>query len=390
MQNALISNHPSRIIPLSTVPADWQKTDINKLLSKALNLKTYQPVIPIIKPKSKEEPAIDPRSVIWQNQYNAFEDSNPLEFIPGSSETEAEIVIKAVYKQVLGNAHIMENERLTVAESQLKRGEISVREFVRWVAKSELYKSRFIDNCPRYRSHELNFKHLLGRAPDGYQETLYHSQILDSEGYEADIDSYIDSDEYQDAFGENIVPYYRGYKTQTGKRLLGYTNMFKMLESVSTSDKAGISGNAPRLVEPLIYNNPNGYVPITDINELIKQAVKPKPQFVAAAPKFVPYMQPQQESEQLEREIADLEAQLAELQSFATIGAAGVSKWQSYYTDISETTPSSSRSPSWSQATSSQSPKERIAALKQKIAQAKSLASLGEARLNKWRSRVFF
>ncbi len=390
LQKALISNHPSSIIPLSTVPADWQKTDINKLLSKTLNLKTYQPVIPTIKPKSKEEPPIDPRSIIWQNQYKALSDSNPLELIPGSSEAEAETIIKAVYKQVLGNAHIMESERLTIAESQFKRGEISVREFVRWVAKSELYKSRFIDNCPRYRSHELNFKHLLGRAPDGYQETLYHSQILDSEGYEADIDSYIDSDEYQDAFGENIVPYYRGYKTQTGKRLLGYTNMFKMLESVSTSDKAGISGNAPRLVASIIYNNPNGYVPIADINELIKQAVKPKP-LVPAAPAFVPYMQqPQPESEQLEREIADLEAQLAELQSFANIGAAGVSRWQSYYTDISETTPSASRSPSWSQATSSPSPKERIAVLKQKIAQAKSLASLGEARLNKWRSKVFF
>ncbi|MDJ0650879.1 MAG: phycobilisome rod-core linker polypeptide [Xenococcaceae cyanobacterium MO_188.B19] len=315
---------------------------------------------------------------------------NPLEFISGGSETEAEIVIKAVYKQVLGNAHIMESERLTVAESQLKRGEISVREFVRWVAKSELYKSRFIDNCPRYRAHELNFKHLLGRAPDDYQETLYHSQILDSQGYEADIDTYIDSDEYQNAFGENIVPYYRGYKTQTGKRLLGYTNMFKMLESVSTSDKAGVSGNSPRLVAPLIYNNPNGYVTISDTNELIKQAVKPKPQFAPALAGFVPYMKPEEDSKQLEQEIADLEAQLAQLQSFGTIGAAGISKWQPYYTDINETPSSSSTSPSWAQAKSSKSPQERITALKQQIAQAKSLASLGEARLNKWRNRVFF
>jgi len=85
-----------------------------------------------------------------------------------------------------------------------------------------LYKSRFIDNCPRYRSHELNFKHLLGRAPDGYQETLTHSQTLDDQGYEADIDSYLDSDEYQNTFGENIVPYYRGYKTQTGVNQTDY------------------------------------------------------------------------------------------------------------------------------------------------------------------------
>ncbi len=389
LQKALISNHASSIIPLSTIPADWQRTDVNKLLSKVLNLKGYQPVL-TTQPESKAKP-IDPRSIIWQNQYNASNDSNPIELILGSSEAESEIVIKAAYKQVLGNAHIMESERLTVAESQLKRGEISVREFVRTIAKSELYKSRFIDNCPRYRSHELNFKHLLGRAPDGYSETLYHSQVLDSQGYEADIDSYIDSDEYQDAFGENIVPYYRGYKTQTGKRLLGYTNMFKMLESVSTSDKAGRTGNAPRLVAPIIYNNPDGNVPVTDINELLKEVFQPKPQPKPTAPQFVPYIsQPQPESEQLEEEIAELEAQLAELRSFATIGEAGVNKWQSYYTEIDDTPPSSSSSPSWIQADSSQSKQERIAALKQQIAQARSLASLGEARLNKWRSRVFF
>jgi phycoerythrin-associated linker protein len=312
-------------------------------------------------------------------------DNHPVELFSNASPAEIELVIRAVYRQVLGNAHIMESERLTVAESQLKLGEIPVREFVRWIAKSELYKSRFIDNCPRYRSHELNFKHLLGRAPDGYAETLYHSQILDSQGYEADIDSYIDSEEYQAAFGDNIVPYYRGYQTQTGKKLLGYTNMFKMLESFSTSDKAGKSGNAPRLVSPLIRNNPGGNAPITDINELLKEVLKPKPQ---STTEFIPYISQPEESEEkekIEREIADLEAQLSELRSFASIGAAGVSKWQSYYSDLEETSHNSS---SW-KTNHSQTKQERIANLKQQIAQAKSLASLGEARLNKWRGRFF-
>jgi phycoerythrin-associated linker protein len=307
----------------------------------------------------------------------------PVELFSNASSAEIELVIRAVYRQVLGNAHIMESERLTVAESQLKLGEITVREFVRWVAKSELYKSRFIDNCPRYRSHELNFKHLLGRAPDGYGETLYHSQILDTQGYEADIDSYLDSDEYQAAFGENIVPYYRGYQTQTGKKLLGYTNMFKMLESLSTSDKAGRSGNAPRLVAPLILNNPGGNVPLTDINQLLREVLKPKPQ---STTQFVPHTsKPEASEEKIEREIADLEARLSELRSFASIGAAGVSKWQSYYSDLDNTSNSSSL---W-KTNSSQTKQQRIADLKQQIAQAQSLASLGEARLNKWRGRFF-
>lgn len=318
------------------------------------------------------------------------EDSGaPVELLSPASPAEAEIVIRAIYRQILGNAHIMESDRLVVAESQLKAGEISVREFVRWLAKSELYKSRFIDNCPRYRSHELNFKHLLGRAPDGYGETLTHSHILDSQGYEADIDSYIDSDEYQDVFGENIVPYYRGYKAQTGRRLLGYTNMLKMLESISTSDKAGKTGNAPRLVAPIIYDNPSGSVPVTDIKELLKEVLNPKPYYKSSKPQFVSPVA-QSESDELDTEIAQLKAQLAQLQSLSSIGSAGVNRWQSSYTDIThgnKTTSSHGGLSSWSQNNNSK--KEQIATLKEQIVQAKSLAALGEARLNKWRSRVF-
>ena len=59
-------------------------------------------------------------------------------------------------------------------------------------------------------------------------------------------------------------------------------------------------------------------------------------------------------------------------------------------TFINKSTSSYSSSPSWSQTDSSQGKKEHIAALKQQIAQASSLAALGEARLNKWRSRAFY
>ena len=322
------------------------------------------------------------------------EDSNPVELFSRASQAETEIVIRAIYRQLLGNVYIMDSERLTVAESQLKAGEISVREFVRCIAKSELYKSRFIDGCPRYRSHELNFKHLLGRAPDGYEETLAHSQILDSQGYEADIDSYVNSDEYQDVFGENVVPYYRGYQTLTGKKLLGYTNMLKMLESVSTSDSAGKTGNSPRLLKSLIYNNPNGNVPITDVSKLLKELFETQAYRKSTKAQFVSHIpQSESESEHLEEEIAKLEAQLARLQSLSSIGSAGTSRWQNYYIDITnlnESTSSYSSSPSWTQTDSSQIKRERIASLKRQITQARSLAALGEARLNKWRSRAFY
>jgi phycoerythrin-associated linker protein len=191
-----------------------------------------------------------------------FEDTPPLEMISGSSQEEKETIIRAVYRQVLGNAYVMESERATVPESQFKRGELSVREFVRAVAKSSVYSSRFFDTCPRYRFIELNFKHLLGRTPDGLEEMRYHSTILDTKGFEAEIDSYIDSDEYQSVYGENIVPYYRGYKTEAAKTMVGFTHMFAMLRGASSSDfKGSLSGKSPVLNKYVILDAPMSIIP---------------------------------------------------------------------------------------------------------------------------------
>jgi phycoerythrin-associated linker protein len=190
-----------------------------------------------------------------------FEDTPPLELVSGGLE-ETENVIRGVYRQILGNAYVMESERATVPESQFKRGELSVREFVRAVAKSDLYRSRFFDTCPRYRFIELNFKHFLGRTPDGLEEMRVHSTILDTKGFEAEIDSYLDSDEYQTAFGENIVPYHRGYKTEASKTMVGFTHMFAVLRGASSSDlKGSLAGKSPVLNKYVIQDTPIPVIP---------------------------------------------------------------------------------------------------------------------------------
>lgn len=189
-----------------------------------------------------------------------FEETPPVEWTPGLSAAELETIIQAVYRQVLGNAYVMESERLATAESQFKDGTYSVREFVRAVAKSDLYRSRFFEVCPRYRYTELNFRHLLGRAPNGYDEMKMHSNILDSEGFEADIDSYIDSDEYQDKFGEDFVPYIRGYKSEAGN-MVEFTHTFELVRGASSSSlKGNISGTKPRLNALVINATPTPIV----------------------------------------------------------------------------------------------------------------------------------
>ncbi|MEL7035034.1 MAG: phycobilisome linker polypeptide [Cyanobacteria bacterium J06592_8] len=186
-----------------------------------------------------------------------FDQTPPVELTPGRSQEEVETVIRAVYRQILGNAYVMESERATVPESQFKMGELSVREFVRAVGKSAVYSSRFFETCPRYRFIELNFKHFLGRTPLDLEEMRMHSTILDTQGYEAEIDSYIDSDEYQDNYGENIVPFYRGYKTEPSRTMVQFTHMFTMLRGASSSDfKGSLAGKSPALNKLVIQTTP--------------------------------------------------------------------------------------------------------------------------------------
>ena len=190
-----------------------------------------------------------------------FDETPPVEWVPGRSDEEAESYIRAVYRQVLGNAYVMESERLAIPESQFKLGELSVREFVRAVAKSDLYQSRFFTSCPRYRAIELNFRHLLGRTPFDLEEMRMHSTILDTEGFAADIDSYIDSDEYQTTFGENFVPYIRGYKTEACDSMVQFTHLFQMVRGASTSSlKADLAGKSPRLNSLVIQQTPTPVV----------------------------------------------------------------------------------------------------------------------------------
>ena len=343
-----------------------------------------------------------------------YEDTKPVELCPNDSVEAVETVIRAVYCQVLGNAYVMESEKLNIPESKLKEGSISVREFIRQVAQSELYKSRFFDNCPRYRFIELNFKHLLGRAPDSYEETNAHSQILDQGGYAAEINSYLDSDEYQNKFGDNIVPYYCGYKTQTGKNIVGFTHLFKLLRGASSSDKKLTSKNEPRLTSSLIDNRPSAIVPpsnivsyggVTDINKLLANALK-LPQAPTStlaknltSNQFTSYSAVEEKYKQQQQKIEHLQQKLSSLSSFASIGASEINKWQSTGMSGASISYTSSYGNKQSSSTAIEqqdisrkvaAQQQTIADLEQKIGDAQRLAAIGEARLNKWRSRVFF
>ncbi len=181
----------------------------------------------------------------------AFDDTQPIELRPKYTPQDAKTVINAVYRHVLGNGHLLAADRLTAMESLLNNGQLSVREFVRALAKSELYKNKFLYPHFHTRVIELNFKHLLGRAPYDEAEVIEHLDRYQNEGYDADIDSYLDSAEYDVSFGDFTVPYYRGFATQTGQKMVGFPRMFQLYRGYATSDKSHFEGANSRLAGDL-------------------------------------------------------------------------------------------------------------------------------------------
>ncbi|MEQ8535859.1 MAG: phycobilisome linker polypeptide [Coleofasciculus sp. D1-CHI-01] len=197
----------------------------------------------------------------------AYSNPTPVELRPDWVEYDIQAVIRAVYRQLLGNDYLMASERLTSAESLLRNGYINVREFVRCVAKSELYKTKFFYGNFQTRVIELNYKHLLGRAPYDESEVIYHLDLYETQGYDADIDSYIDSEEYQENFGDYIVPYYRGFETQRGQKTVGFTRMFQLYRGYANSDRAQLAGSESRLATDLAQNFASAVVGPSGANE---------------------------------------------------------------------------------------------------------------------------
>lgn len=198
---------------------------------------------------------------------SAFSNIQPIELRPNWRKEEAEGAIRAIYRQILGNDYIMAFERLTEAESLLCNGSITIRDFVRALAKSELYKSKFLYDSFQTRVIELNIKHLLGRAPYDESEVIYHLDLYQNQGFEADIDSYIDSPEYEKNFGDNIVPYYRGFSTQSQQKTVGFTRIFQLYRGYANSDRAQISGKVSRLAKELAQNSASAVVAPSGSNE---------------------------------------------------------------------------------------------------------------------------
>ncbi|BBD65694.1 phycobilisome linker polypeptide ApcE [Nostoc commune NIES-4072] len=128
-----------------------------------------------------------------------------------TSQAERQQAINAIYRQVLDvfSGEVPDNFRRSDLEGKLQNGEISVREFVRQLASSEIYRQRFLSPYPHAKVVELLFRHLLGRTPADQEEIRQYHNLLADSSLLAAVEAIIDSPEYSRYFGEDVVPYNR-------------------------------------------------------------------------------------------------------------------------------------------------------------------------------------
>ena len=103
-----------------------------------------------------------------------------------------------------------------ILEARLMNGEITVRDFVKWFAKSEFYKDNYFHSVAPQRGIELISNTCLGRAPLNQEEVQNSIKLQAEEGFDALIDSLTDSAEYAEVFGSSIVPYWRTNDSYAG------------------------------------------------------------------------------------------------------------------------------------------------------------------------------
>ena len=84
-----------------------------------------------------------------------------------------------------------------MAEIRLENGEITMREFVREIAKSEAFRKQYWTSLYVCKAIEYIHRRLLGRPTYGRQEMNAYFDLCAKKGFYALVDTLIDSPEYR-------------------------------------------------------------------------------------------------------------------------------------------------------------------------------------------------
>lgn len=125
------------------------------------------------------------------------------------SRGEMDTLIHAAYRQICHEQQMLASNRQRCLESQLKVGQITVKDFIRGLAVSDSFRRLVYDSNNNYRFVQLCIQRILGREVYSDREKMAWSIVLATKGLGGFIDDLLNSQEYSNNFGENTVPYQR-------------------------------------------------------------------------------------------------------------------------------------------------------------------------------------
>ena len=125
-------------------------------------------------------------------------------------------LIEGAYRQLF--FHTFKADRNGALESQLRSGQITVKEFVKGLVLSD----RFLGGVYGCNGNKQVARHLvervLGRQIHGEAEAIAWSIVIGQQGVAAMVDQLLASEEYANNFGEDTVPFQR-QRVLPGRRL---------------------------------------------------------------------------------------------------------------------------------------------------------------------------
>jgi phycobilisome rod-core linker protein len=141
--------------------------------------------------------------------YEVGSDEQPRVFSTDNllSSTQVSDLIEAAYRQIF---------------SQLRSGQITVRDFIRGLCLSNTFTNSFYNLNSNYRFVEQCVQRVLGRPVYNEAEKIAWSIVVATKGRAGFINDILNSNEYLENFGDSIVPFQRRRVLPSGASALPF------------------------------------------------------------------------------------------------------------------------------------------------------------------------
>lgn len=147
------------------------------------------------------------------------EDPKAVSMDKAMDSQDQKFLIEAAYRQIFFCAFKADRDR--TLESQLRDGQITVRDFIRSLCLSDTFTRSFYNLNSNYRVSRHLVEKLLGRPVHGRSEEIAWAAVIMTRGIKGAVDDILNSQEYLENFGYDTVPFQRN--RVIGSRDLGET-----------------------------------------------------------------------------------------------------------------------------------------------------------------------